>query len=411
MPNPLDPATWVAGLVGGFVNLFYGAYTNLIEQIIQLLFMTALPSPDKIATSWAVIGMGATYGAAIQILNWVTVLVGLYVLIRIRKDHGLTLGRIVWSTFGLLVLGGAFFPVYGMAYSLSQGFVQALLNVATGSTHATTSSLTAIVKVVFPDDPFWKLVTVALADVFGAITFIEALALQGILIVTLVFYPLGIALRPLKGPAIGLFNLMNAALVTVVFSPPIMGIGFVVPVLVHNLVPGGTLPLASAVVTVIGGIFAAVTPLVLAVMTYRQSREIFGTVDATIGGKLDISSMPPVTLKDVQQSVQETHRASWLRTGMEIGTGLVGLADIADDESLFGTPKEALQTTLKATGLIATASGHPEVGALATTAGSYLQSRGSKSSTTSMVDTSYEPSFEQPVARQPDQSTEQPFTS
>lgn len=374
-----DPAKWILGLFSGLFSLLFNSYTNLIKQIIELLFMTALPSPEKIAKSWAIVGMGATYGAAIQVANLITVLVGIWVLIKIRKDHGTTLGRIVSSSIMLMALGVLFFPVYGMAYSLSQGFVQGLLNIATGSTHATTSALTDIIKVVFPDDPFWKVAVVILADIFGAITFAEALALQGLLLITLIFYPLGIAVRPLKGPTIRMFNLLNAALVTVLLSPPIMGIGFVAPILTHNLIPGGNLPLATAFATVIGGLFAVVAPLAVAYFTYRQSKEVFGTIDATVGGKLDISSMPPITLQDAARSVEETHRSSLLRTGFEVATGLVGLADIADDESLFGTPKEAFQTTLKAAGVIASASGHPEIGALATTAGSYLQSRPGKS--------------------------------
>jgi hypothetical protein len=350
----LDPGKWVAGLVLGLANLFGTTQASIVKQIIQLLFMAALPTVEKLQKGWFALGIGATYGLAAQVMGLVAVTIALIVLITPLKNHGMKLGRGLSSFAMVLIFGVMFYPVYGLLYSLSQALTQGVLNIATSSPTGDSATLIAAVNAVLPEDPFTRMITNGLSLFFGCWTFIEAIALQIALLLILVFYPLVLALRPVVGLARGLLNLFNSGIITVLVSPPVMGIGFALPVLVKDYIPGGSLAFVPAILTVIGGIFAAVTPTILAVLSFRGSKEIFGTVDATLAGKLDINSLPPVTMDDVNKDIKDTQHSP-----LKSITEAVQTADLLDDD-LFSDMKK---TTVKLGMFAATATGHPEAAA------------------------------------------------
>jgi hypothetical protein len=362
----LDPKEWIKNVVLGLAELFSQSHATFIKQIIELLFAVALPTPEKLASNWFKLGLGATYGLAAQLMTLVTIVIAFIVIVTPFKSHGHKLSRGLSSFVTIVLFSPLFYPVYGMLYSLSQGATQGILNIATSSPDGNADSLVNLIKLVLPEDPLSRMFTVGIAAFFGFLTLLEGLALQVALIFLLVFYPLVLALRPIGGFWRALFNLSNAGITTVIASPPIMGLGFALPVLVRDSIPGGQLPFVAPILTIIGGIFAALAPFLLAAASYRGSKEVFGSVDAAIAGKLDVNSMPPVTVEDAKKDVEDTQKST-LKTITEV----IQVADLADDD-LLGNMKE---TALKVGVAVATTTGHPEVATVLNAADSFIKSR------------------------------------
>lgn len=378
LPDWMNPATWASVVVGALATLFGDSYTKLVQQIVQLLFNATLPKPDELMKGWFSFGIGATFGVAPAILETVVVLIGFISIILFNRNHSKKFSRSLIAVLLLGLLGIVFMPLYSMAYELSRAVVQGVLNMATKSTAGTSTMLSAMLNLVFPDDAVGKMVATWFAYIFGYIALIEALLLMLAFLAVLIAYPIAIAFLPLGGPAFTIVNLFNSALITVLVSPPIMGFGFVFPLLVRNYIPGGNLSFISGATAGLGGLFAVVTPIILAVATYRKSKEVMGHITATIADKINIGSMPPLSTRDAAHGVDETRRGSLIRTTFGLATDTFNILDLQDDKKLFGSPSQAAQTLLKVTSVGASAFGHPEVSAAASAAASWMGSREEK---------------------------------
>jgi hypothetical protein len=259
------------------------------------------------------------------------------------------------------VFAVAFFPVYGVVVSISKGLTQAMLNLAAGSEQATPAAIVrGILAVALPQNVIGKAITAIFAALFGGLALLESFALQIWLLVLLLFYPVVLALRPLNRATNALFNVCNAGIVTIVLSLPAMAFGFLLPVVAKNYLPFGNTGIAAFATTVLGGLFAMAAPPVLLWICYQKSSEIFGRVDAKVGGMIDIGQMPNVNTQDMTRSVDEAHGSS---ISAFLSTAALGAAtgELAQSDDLFGDMRKI---GTEAAGAAAAATGHVEVAAL-----------------------------------------------
>lgn len=352
----INPNNWVPALLKVLADQFALAYGELLISLIMLLTTVALPTLDTLKNEWFKLGIGSTYGLATQLMSFVAIVVSLYLLIKVRNNNGVLISRLATNFLLIAIFAALFYPVYSLLYSLTQGITQALFNLATGTENADAKQVVELVSgSVMPENVFGKMATAALASAFGGITLIEAFALRILLYLLLLFYPLTIVLRTVFKIARTAFNVFNAGIVTIALSGPIMGLGFLAPALIGKNVPGGDLPVATFVFTIIGGLFAMVTPFILMWWTYSKSSEVFGRLDTTVSGGVDVHSMPPMTMDDMQKDIDDTNGASIKH--VIVGSALG--ASMADDDIYRDMKKVAIDTAAT----VATVSGHPYVAA------------------------------------------------
>lgn len=352
----INPANWVPALLKVLADEFAKAYAELLISIVTLLTTVALPTIDTLKNEWFRLGLGSTYGLATQIMSLIAVVVSLYLLIKVRSNTGNIISRLATNFLLFGVFAVLFYPVYSLLYNLTQAGTQALFNLATGTENADAREVVELVSgSVMPDNVFGKMITAALASAFGGITLIEAFALRILLYLLLLFYPLTIVLRVVFKIARTAFNVFNAGIVTIAVSGPVMALGFLAPALIGKNIPGGDLPIATFLFTIIGGIFAMITPFVLMWWAYNRSSEVFGKLDATVAGGIDVNSMPPMTMDDMQKDIDDNHSASFKQ--VVVGSALG--ASLADDDIY----RDMKQVAVDAASTAATMSGHPYVAA------------------------------------------------
>ena len=327
-----------------------------MTQIITFLLIVAFPSTKEISSNFFAVGLGGTYGLSTKIIAGLAVVIALYVMLTATKNHGKKIRRLITSMFLLSAFAFLFYPLYGMMYALSQSLTQAAINLATGDPNGDVSDVNDILNIIAGIEPLQvidKLVSGAIAGAFGFLTLIEAVTMRVILFVVVLFYPLVLAVRPLGGLATMLFHTSNSAITVVTVSPPIMGFLFVLPSIVQGYIPGGTLPGITAIIAIVSGLLAFATPIVLAFLAYEGSSRVFGSVETSISGAVDINNIPPITMDDMNRDINDTHHSPF-RTVM---TDVVGDGIMNGD--LFTDMKK---TAINAVASATAAAGHPYIG-------------------------------------------------
>lgn len=354
--NWLDPTSWFPALLNVLANELANAYAELLVNIITLHTTVALPTIETLKNKWFLLGIGSTYGLATQVMSFVAIVIALYLIVKVRSNNGILIARAASNFVLLAIFAVLFYPAYSLLVNFAKSATQALYNLATGTENATAKMVVDMVsESVMPDNTFGKMVTALLASAFGGITLIEAFSLRILLYAILLFYPLLIVLRPVSQFARTAFNVSNGGIVTIVLAGPIMGLGFLFPALIGKNIPGGDLPIATFVFTIIGGLFAMVVPFILMWWTYNRSSEVFGKLDTTVGGGIDIQTMPPMTMDDMQKDLDETNNISFT----QVATG-AALTALATDDDIYGNMK---QIAIDSASSAAVVSGHPYVAA------------------------------------------------
>jgi hypothetical protein len=97
-------------------------------------------------------------------------------------------------------------------------------------------------------------------------------------------------------------------------------------------------------------IFACATPFLILYGAYKVSSSVTGRLESKVEGSVNISANQPLTVKEAQQEVEESHN-SFLRE-------IVPAAAVATMDDKKGEPIARRLTDVAATA--AMASGHPE---------------------------------------------------
>lgn len=344
--NPLD---WLNGLAQAIA----GWYTEGVKQSINFLLMYSVPSPDEIKGKFFSTALGGTFGLSTLLIGGVAIFVGAAVIVRFNRDHGRKISKMISSIVWLVVFVLLFYRGYSLLYGFFQGVGQGALNLLTSTAGGTVAQLNNILLVVTPQGVGAILILGTFSAVFSLFTLAEAFAFHVILYGLLIVYPLLIALRPL--PVFNtLFHAANSAVVVVALSPSVMVWAYALPVIISNGFPGATASGLSVVLTFVCSLFAFAVPIVLAVLVFNTSRQVFGKVESQVEGAVSIISMPPVDMNDVRRDIDQVHASPMKAILTEVvGDGLLH-GDLFDD---FG--KVAVNAA--ATGFAV--AGHPYVSA------------------------------------------------
>lgn len=348
---------WGIDDFGNFVDFFVHLgeniaqwYSDVITTTVSFMLETTTPTPEELRDSLFAVGLGGTFQLAMTIVPLVVVGVGFFVLLTVRKDHSLKIGRIITSLLGLALFARFFYPVYGWLYSLQQTLTQLILNLATGEKGSTTE---AINNALLGADPISTIFAAGLGWLLSWICYVEVLGLRTLMLTFILAYPIILALRPLGGVINVLFHAANASILVVLAAPPIMAFFLLLPLIAGNFMPGA--PLMAGAAAVVGGAIAVATPIVLFVFTFMRSNKVFGAVDSKVRGAVDVGSMPAVDMKDINRDI-DANRPTQLGASSSSGGG-------------GNAPKGSLMSDIKTTGVTSAstalvAAGHPEMAAV-----------------------------------------------
>ncbi|HET6622864.1 MAG TPA: hypothetical protein VFG56_02935, partial [Candidatus Saccharimonadales bacterium] len=184
-----------------------------------------------------------------------------------------------------------------------------------------------------------------ISAIFGGFTMlivvVEVFFLNLWLLFLLLGYPLVWALRPIGRVTNIIFHTFNCGLFTVLVAPPIMVFWLVLSIGAVRVIPFADNPLGAAVFTQLGGLAAAITPIALAVMSYRRSSHVFGRVDSEMDGAFDINRLPPVTTKQMRDDVDETYSATVIPLHARVSDNLVSNGDTAVQDAVDTVKRHA----------------------------------------------------------------------
>jgi hypothetical protein len=357
----VNPWDWAQSIGNHLAGLVANWYANIMGGIVESLLSPTLPSVDQLRNPYFLVGLGGTLGLATRLITLVAVIVGLMVVLTPTKNHGKKLSKLLSSFLVLGLFAALFYPVYSMMYNLSKESVQALINLALGTTDGSAADVSKQFGTsVLPHDPAGKAITAILGIILDGGVWVEQWALVVWLYALLLFYPLVVVVRSLGRAAEMLFHAFNAGLVAITLAPPCMAVGYLLPELVRKYVPGlGTQGITAFASTVLGGLFALFVPLALVYLTFKKSSEVFGKMDANVAGKLDINSMPTVTTQEMQESVDGTHSSAMSSFVKTMGLGAL-TADLGNSDDVWGDLKSL---AVEAATVAAASTGHVEVAA------------------------------------------------
>lgn len=283
-------------------------YTDSVKQTIQLLLSYAVPSPQEIQSDFFNLSLGGTFGLSTLIMGGMAVLIGAMIILRPRDDHSRSVTKLVSSMVWLIVFALLFYRGYGLLYGLFQGAGQGALNVMTSSENGTIAQLNDLLLSVNPVGAGVIIILAPFSLIFTIIAMIEAFLFHIGIIGLLIVYPLLIALRSFPVFDV-LFHAANAAVIVILVSPLLMTWAFALPVIASNQILASEFTGLKTVLSVAGGLLAAIIPFFIGMFVFSQSRKVFGSVESRVQGAVSITSMPSVDLKDVNRDIDRV-RAS-----------------------------------------------------------------------------------------------------
>lgn len=345
MINPFDPGSWFVA----FAKAITSWYTDAVKNTITFLLMNSVPSPDAIQSNFFSLALGGTYGLSSMLMGGVAIVLGTIILLRPRHDHSRSIAKMVSSIIWLVVFGVLFYRGYSLLYGFFQGIGQGAVNVLVGSQNSTIAQLNDLLIITNLPEAGAILLVGPFAVVFALFALAESFMLHIALLALLILYPLLIALRPLA-----LFNTLfhaaNSAVAVILISPILMAWAFALPVIAKNLIPGASNPAIQIMVMLVCSLSAFALPILIAVLVFNKSRQVFGRVDSSVEGLVSVKSMPPVDMNDIRRDIDRVHTSP-----------LKAIAsDVVGDEILNGNmfrDMSKVAVNAVATGLAA--AGHP----------------------------------------------------
>lgn len=375
--NPLDP---FGSFLADLADTLNEWYANQIQIIVDTITMVSIPAPDMLVNDIFVLAMGGTYGFARTLVVLIATLIAFVIIITPSARHGVAIQRTVTSMVMVVVMGAIFFPVYSLAYSLVMALIDSVEALTTIDGETTADAILRLFTSVNAWDAFTTAFSSGVSGVFGIFIIIESLILFVGTVGILIGYPLVIAIRPLGSFGNSVFNLFNAGIITTLLSPALMVAGFMLPLIVQNAWPSYSI-VASPGFAIVGSLFSVCAPLIIAYLSFKKSKEIFGRLDDA-SGKFDIGKMPPVSVEEVNKDIRTTNSSSTMMMTM----------DVVTDSLLYGGGSghvfdDIVKGGVDAAATAATAAGHGYAGAALKMAGG-AYSRARESSRSEATDTS-----------------------
>lgn len=332
------------------------AYTELLALTVRLLLETGVISVDQMQGSNFEVLLGGTLGFASYVMVTIAVAVALAIVLSPLKNHGTKISHLGSSMVIILLFAPLFYPLYSVANSFARGFGEGLLNLAM-SNEPTDSVINRLVDVALPLNDIGIVILAFVGMIISGLVVGELYMFNVWLVFLLIFYPLVVAARPISKTANKIFHACNSGIVVILFVPTIMTFGLIFPIMAIRYLPGGNAAVAGFIFTVLGGVFALAAPLYLLIVGYRASSEVFGSIDSSVTGAVDINKMPPVTVKEMDQSVDDSHGSALKPFAAGVGTVLVASA-LSNNNTMDEIKSQAgTMANLASTALAS--SGHP----------------------------------------------------
>ena len=353
------PANIVSDWFTDLANSLSESLANTRVEIVKELAKTSLPTVEQLRGDWYKLGLGGTYGLATKLVLLVVVLLGLIMILTPLSNHSVRIKRSVQSLLFVGLFGALFFPLYSLAYDLVQAGCQGMINIALGKQGSSLNdAAAAMTAVLMPTDVWFKVIVSFLGLILAYCAFIVAWSnFLGVLITGMV-YPVANAVRPLGEKFNSLFHAANSAVVTTLLTPLIVTLGLLLPAFASKMIPGvGATGISAGIFTIIGGLISFIGPIMVAVWAFKGSSKVFGQLDSgSIGGSVDVDSMPPTSPRDMNDSVKESGFKAFA-TSMIAGGAT---AQLSKSDDLLGDVKKL---AIEGAAVGATAAGHPMVGA------------------------------------------------
>jgi len=348
--NPLNPLTWFTS-IGPALEKWY---ESAVKQILDLLLVASLPSQDKIVKGFFSWTLGGTFGLSVRVVSIVAILLAFLFVLTPLRDHSRGIGGLLASFLGLIAFQYLFYPLYSLIYVLMQGVTQGVLNLATGQKGGTAQAVNALLTSM-PGGSSDLVIAILFAYLFAFFTLIEVVGLQVLLFGLLALYPLLLAIQAINSTTRVIFSGATTAIVVVLVSPPLMAIGFALPLLIRDVIPGAGIPGIASTLSILGGLFAMATPLVISYFVFRKVNEVVGRLDASLSNSVSVDTIPPVSIEETRRDISETHAAPLMEMA-----GLDVLGDnLLNSDDLLGDMKK---TVINGVASASAAAGHPYIG-------------------------------------------------
>jgi hypothetical protein len=347
-PDIPGPKDWLESLA----HMLADGATGLTKQSIGMLLNYATPSLKAVQSDWFSFVQGRWLGSALNLMTVVIVLVHLLILLRPSTDHARSVTRTYTSVLLLLVEVRLFYPIYGFAITISRSAGEFVITATTRS-DSKESLLAEMLKVLTPQNILGLLGSSFVGIIVQFVVAMICMALYAATLGALVLWPWTVCLRPLSNLTEKAFHFMNGVLAMGFFSPPIMIFWLCAGVWATEAADGfagGSQYLVGFITQQVTAIFACATPFLILYGAYKVSSSVTGRLESKVEGSVNISANQPLTVKEAQQEVEESHN-SFLRE-------IVPAAAVATMDDKKGEPIARRLTDVAATA--AMASGHPE---------------------------------------------------
>ena len=351
------PANIVSDWFTDLANSMSESFANTRVEIVKQLAQTSLPTVDQLQNGWYLLGLGGTYGLATKVIMLVLILVAVVMIVTPLSNHSLRMRRTAQSFLGVGIFGALFFPAYSLLHDLVLGACQGMINIALGkSSSSLGEAAAAMLQILLPGDVWFKLIVSFFGMIFAYCAFGVALVNYLGVLATGMFYPVALAFRPIAEKFNSVFHAATSAAITTLLTPIVITIGFLLPTFAARMMPGiGATGIAAGIFTVLGALIAFIGPIGVAIWAFKASNRVFGQLDfASIGGSVDVDSMPPVTSRDMDNSVKE----SAFRAFTSSVIPGAATADLGNSDDLLGDLKKL---AIEGGSAAAAAAGHPWV--------------------------------------------------
>lgn len=299
----LDPLGTLAEFFANIANTFGNWYTDAIKGLITFLMSSALPSSKDIQSDFFRLNFGGSIGLALYIMTAISLLVLLAFLLTPRRDHSMKISRYISSIVGLIVYAVLFFRLYVYVDDAENGLIQFALNFITSSKTGSVDKINNLLAVTSPSAVGSVVVLGVFSVVLAWFAGVVAFSIKMVVFIVLIVYPLLIVLRPLGYLAVIAFNAANSFLLVAILSPVITVWAIALPLVIRNVIPGADSLGLTAIITLVCSAGAFFGPIILLVIFFRLSSQIFGNID--VQGNVAITSLPALSWDEAMRDMQD----------------------------------------------------------------------------------------------------------
>ena len=350
---PFDFLRWLFSVA----TVLKDTHSWIMAANANLIANTMVPYLNFFKSDFAAQQLGAVVGLVQLVMIPVTIIVGLVMMALPSHRVGIRIGQIFSNIWILSLFIIAFYPLVDLVLLLTgilKDFVLFIAGVEPSELVKTLQGFGSIPGI----DPVIQGLQLGVMILLGGVLWLEVVIMATMLFFAIILFPLMLVLRVLGGFWDRLFHGLFTSLIILPLAPAIMSFCLLLPLMAKKVLPLGDHPLVQLLLIIGSYGLAIAVPSILWGYTYAGSTKVFGRVESSVAGVVDVNNTVRVSIDDVDRHTKdaEDSPAKAFVTNLAAGAATAAAGSGGEGAAFMGSLKHV---AVDAAAIALTVGGHP----------------------------------------------------